>query len=99
MIGQAIAEIGDKQEIKGYIGTITDITDRKQAELDLLRVTQAVESTSDAIGIADLKGRSIYHNQAFVQQYGYTAEELNTAGGLTAIYPQTKMLREMFKTI
>ncbi|MEG4089925.1 PAS domain S-box protein [Microcoleus sp. Pol12B4] len=99
VIGQAIAEIGDKQEIKGYIGTITDISDRKQAELDLLRVTQAVESTSDAIGIADLTGRSFYHNQAFVQQYGYTAEELNTAGGLTAIYPQTKVLLEMFKTI
>ncbi|MEG4071858.1 PAS domain S-box protein [Microcoleus sp. Pol14C2] len=99
VIGQAIAEIGDKQEIKGYIGTITDISDRKQAELDLLRVTQAVESTSDAIGIADLTGRSFYHNQAFIQQYGYTAEELNTAGGLTAIYPQTKVLLEMFKTI
>ncbi|MEG4229516.1 PAS domain S-box protein [Microcoleus sp. N9_B2] len=99
VIGQAIAEIGDKQEIKGYIGTITDITDRKQAELNLLRVTQAVESTSDAIGIADLTGRSIYHNQAFVQRYGYTAEELNTAGGATAIYPKTKVLLEMFKTI
>ncbi|TAF32828.1 MAG: PAS domain S-box protein [Oscillatoriales cyanobacterium] len=86
-IGQAIAEIGDKQEIKGYIGSITDISDRKQAELDLLRVTQAVESTSDAIGIADLTGRSIYHNQAFIQRYGYTAEELNAA------------LLEMFKTI
>jgi PAS domain S-box-containing protein len=98
-IGQAIAEIGDNQEIKGYIGSITDISDRKQAELDLLRVTQAVESTSDAIGIADLTGRSIYHNQAFIQRYGYTAEELNTAGGATAIYPQTEVLLEMFKTI
>ncbi|MEG4282737.1 PAS domain S-box protein [Microcoleus sp. A006_D1] len=98
-IGQAIAEIGDKQEIKGYIGSITDISDRKQAELDLLRVTQAVESTSDAIGIADLTGRSIYHNQAFIQRYGYTAEELNAAGGATAIYPQTQVLLEMFKTI
>ena len=99
VIGQAIAEIGDKQEIKGYIGTITDISDRKQAELDLLRVTQAVESTSDAIGIADLTGRSIYHNQAFVQRYGYTAEELNTAGGAAALYSQTQVLVEMFKTI
>ena len=98
-IGQAVAEIGDGGEIKGYIGTITDISDRKQAELDLLRVTQAVESTSDAIGIADLRGRSIYHNQAFVQRYGYTVAELNTAGGATAIYPQTQVLVEMFKTI
>ncbi|WP_293128807.1 PAS domain S-box protein [Microcoleus sp. bin38.metabat.b11b12b14.051] len=99
VIGQAIAEIGDKQEIKGYIGSITDISDRKKAELDLLRVTQAVESTSDAIGIADLTGRSIYHNQAFVQRYGYTAEQLNTAGGAATIYPQTQVLLEMFKTI
>ncbi|PSB52491.1 histidine kinase [filamentous cyanobacterium Phorm 6] len=98
-IGQAVAEIGDGGEIKGYIGSITDISDRKQTELDLLRVTQAVESTSDAIGIADLTGRSIYHNQAFIQRYGYTAEELNTAGGATAIYPQTQVLLEMFKTI
>ncbi|MBE9183710.1 PAS domain S-box protein [Microcoleus sp. LEGE 07076] len=98
-IGQAIAEIGDGQEIKGYIGTITDISDRKQAELNLLRVTQAVESTSDAIGIADLTGRSIYHNQAFIQRYGYTAEELNTAGGATAIYPKTQVLLEMLKTL
>ncbi|MEG4322543.1 MULTISPECIES: PAS domain S-box protein [unclassified Microcoleus] len=99
VIGQAIAEIGENQEIKGYIGSITDISDRKKAELDLLRVTQAVESTSDAIGIADLTGRSIYHNQAFVQRYGYTAEQLNTAGGAAAIYPQTQVLLEMFKTI
>ena len=98
-IGQAIAEIGEKQQVKGYIGTITDISDRKQAELNLLRVTQAVESTSDAIGIADLTGRSIYHNQAFIQRYGYTAEELNAAGGAMAIYPQTQVLLEMFKTI
>ncbi|MEG3938311.1 PAS domain S-box protein [Microcoleus sp. S36b_A3] len=98
-IGQAIAEIGEQQDIKGYIGTITDITDRKQAELNLLRVTQAVESTSDAICIADLRGRSIYHNQAFVRRYGYTAEELNAAGGATAIYSQNQVLLEMFKTI
>jgi PAS domain S-box-containing protein len=46
-----------------------------------------------------LTGRSIYHNQAFVQRYGYTAEELNTAGGATALYSQTQVLVEMFKTI
>jgi PAS domain S-box-containing protein len=35
VIGQAVAEIGDGDEIKGYIGTITDISDRKQAEITL----------------------------------------------------------------
>ncbi|MFM9265283.1 PAS domain S-box protein [Tychonema sp. BBK16] len=99
VIGQAVAEIGGAGEIKGYVGTITDISDRKQAELDLLCVTQAVESTSDAIVIGDLKGRSIYHNQAFIQRYGYTAAELNVAGGAMVIYPENKVLLEMFKTL
>ncbi len=76
-----------------------DITSRKQAELDLLRVTQAVESTSDAIVIADLKGRSIYHNQAFIQGYGYTVAELNKAGGARVIYPKTQALLEMLKVL
>jgi len=76
-----------------------DITSRKQAELALLRVTQAVESTSDAIVIADLKGRSIYHNQAFIQRYGYTPAELNTAGGAMVIYPKNKVLLKMLKTL
>ncbi|XZO02411.1 MAG: PAS domain S-box protein [Microcoleus sp.] len=76
-----------------------DITSRKQAELDLLRVTQAVESTSDAIVIADLKGRSIYHNQAFIQGYGYTVAELNKAGGARVIYPKTQALLKIFKIL
>ncbi|MGL5060022.1 MAG: PAS domain S-box protein, partial [Microcoleus sp.] len=83
----------------GHYCFMKDISDRKQAELALLRVTQAVESTSDAIGISDLQGRSIYHNQAFIARYGYTASELNNSGGIATIYPQTKELLEMFKTL
>jgi len=38
----------------------------------LIRITQTVESTSDAIGMTDMSGRSIYHNHAFINLYGYT---------------------------
>ncbi|MCU0546429.1 MAG: PAS domain S-box protein [Oscillatoriaceae cyanobacterium Prado104] len=88
-----------QNNFSGHYCFMKDISDRKQAELELRRVTQAVESTSDAIGIADLQGRSIYHNQAFIQRYGYTAAELNSAGGIAAMYPQTTELLEIFKTI
>ena len=81
------------------VGSLTDISDRKQAELALLRVTQAVESTSDAIVLADLKGRSTYHNQAFMQRYGYTVAELNAAGGPIALYAQPQLWKQIFKTI
>jgi PAS domain S-box-containing protein len=81
------------------VGSMTDISDRKQSELALLKVTQAVESTSDAIIITDLKGRSIYHNQAFIQRYGYTVEELNAAGGPIVMYAKSDLWKQIFKTI
>ncbi len=81
------------------VGSMTDISDRKAAELALWRVTQAVESTSDAIAIADLKGRSIYHNQAFIQRYGYTVEELNDKSDSAALYLRPKSYKQIYRNI
>ncbi|MBE9184085.1 PAS domain S-box protein [Microcoleus sp. LEGE 07076] len=81
------------------VGSMTDISDRKQAELALLQVTQAVESTSDAIAIADLKGRSLYHNQAFIQRYGYRVEELNELGDRASLYVRPKTYKQIYKNI
>ncbi len=81
------------------VGSMTDISDRKQVELALLQVTQAVESTSDAIAIADLKGQSIYHNQAFIQRYGYTVEELNELGERAALYVRSTSYKKIYKNI
>jgi PAS domain S-box-containing protein len=36
VMGQAVPEIGSKNQVVGYIGTITDITQRKKAEEDIL---------------------------------------------------------------
>ena len=78
---------------------IFDITDRKNAELTLCLVTQAVDGASDAIAIADLDGYSIYHNQAFIQRYGYTVEQLNNAGGPAVMYAKSQELRKLFKVL
>jgi len=43
----------------------------------LNRIQQAIESASDAIGIGDMLGNSVYHNRAHVALFGYTVEELN----------------------
>ncbi|TAF30420.1 MAG: PAS domain S-box protein [Oscillatoriales cyanobacterium] len=80
-------------------GAIFDITPRKGAEMTLCLVTQAVDSASDAIAIADLDGCSIYHNQAFIQRYGYTVEELNNAGGPAVMYAKSQELRKLFKVL
>lgn len=74
-----------------------DITDRKIAEERLMLVNTAVESTSDAILIANLEHYTIYHNQAFRSLYGYTVEQLNERGGIEALFPsQTTTATKIF---
>jgi PAS domain S-box-containing protein len=43
----------------------------------LRRISQAVESASDAIGIGDMEGTSLYHNRAHIALFGYSVDELN----------------------
>ncbi|MFH7026701.1 MAG: PAS domain S-box protein [Heteroscytonema crispum UTEX LB 1556] len=77
----------DRQgNILGVIGIARDISERKAAEQELILLRKAMESTRDAISIADTTGKSIYHNPAFIDLLGYTAEELNAIGGSTKLY-------------
>lgn len=72
-----------------------DIGERKQREADMRRITAAVESSSDLIGIADATGQSVYQNRAMCDILGYTVEELNAAGGPSAIYTRLELLEEI----
>lgn len=80
-------------------GISTDITERKLAEESLLRFRKAIESTSDAIGIADITAEVIYLNPAFVKLFGYTLEELHAAGGPPAIYTSKAECEQIFATV
>ncbi len=82
--------------VKGLVLNFRDITVRKQARQTLLRVNAAIESTSDAIAIADPDGVDRYHNRAFQDLVGYSPEELNALGGPVALYAEQQKAREMF---
>ncbi|WP_392534157.1 ATP-binding protein [Nostoc sp. C117] len=77
----------------------SEIIERKKTEEALLRISKAVESVSDAIAIADVKGQSNYQNPAFIHLFGYTVDELNATGGPKAIYSNPLELESVLTTI
>jgi PAS domain S-box-containing protein len=85
-------------KFRGYRGMDRDITDRKVAEESLLRFCKAMESTSDAICMADITGKAIYVNSGFTELYEYTLEEFQTGGALT-IFQHPAELQQVFSTI
>jgi PAS domain S-box-containing protein len=82
------------------LAIVRDITERKRSEEALLRISKAVESSSDAIGMADYTGTHIYQNRAFSQLFEYeTVEEFNAAGGIPAVFADPGVGRQVFETI
>ncbi|WP_269684382.1 PAS domain S-box protein [Flavobacterium lacustre] len=49
VMGQAIPELNSENKVIGYIGTTTDITERKQAEEEFNKVHKKMEAVLDAI--------------------------------------------------
>jgi PAS domain S-box-containing protein len=58
------------------IGTAIDVTELKEAQEHLARLSIAVEQSPVAVMITDLDGRIEYTNPQFSRQTGYSAEEV-----------------------
>ncbi len=81
-------------------GFVFNISDRKETELNLLKITKALDSASDAIAIADSEGHHFYQNKALSNLFGYeTAEETEVAGGGVARIKDPAIAKEMFDNI
>jgi PAS domain S-box-containing protein len=88
-----------EEEVEYLIGMDEDITGRRSVENELLRITKAVESSSDAIGMSDPRGHHFYQNRAFTDLFAYTAQELEVAGGPPAAYVDRNIAQDVFKKI
>jgi PAS domain S-box-containing protein len=76
VFGQALPERRNGAEILGYIGTITDITDRKQAEQKIREQADLIDIASDAIFVRDLNNHITFWNRGAERLYGWTTAEI-----------------------
>ncbi len=76
-----------------------EVTEHKQAEKELLQLSKAVESASDAIAMADPRGKHIYQNRAFTELFGYTVKELDAAAGPPVVYVDKSVAQNLFENI
>ena len=58
------------------LGTLQDVTERHNHENELIKLSQAIEQSVNAVVITDLKHRIEYVNESFVRTTGYGKEEV-----------------------
>lgn len=75
-----VSETGDvirdeNGEAVRMLGVVQDITERKQAEEELRKLSRAVEQSPSTVVITDTEGKIEYVNPKFTEITGYTAAE------------------------
>ncbi|MBI3779365.1 MAG: PAS domain S-box protein [Gammaproteobacteria bacterium] len=75
VLAQASTELGAEGQVTGYVGTVTDITERKQAEAEMRKLSSVIEQTADSVVITDRNGVIQYVNPAYQAVTGYSPEE------------------------
>jgi PAS domain S-box-containing protein len=68
--GTAAPLLNGEDKIIGAIESIRDITERKRAEEELIRLSSVVKTSGDTIGIIDMEGKIIDVNEAALKMYG-----------------------------
>ncbi|HBW87834.1 MAG TPA: hypothetical protein DEG17_02800, partial [Cyanobacteria bacterium UBA11149] len=96
VICQALPEIGHDGEVIGYIGTVTDISDRKRAEIALQereeQLQLALEGSGDGFWDWNLETGNVYLSSRWLEMLGYEIHELPKEIGTweKLIHPEDK---------
>ena len=74
--GQGQPKFNERGEALSLIGTIQDITQRKQNEEKINKLNDAVDGTSEVVFMTDVEGCFTYVNCAFSLVYGHRPDEV-----------------------
>lgn len=78
------AETDSEGRIHRLVGSLQDITERKQIEHILQQHSHVLEHTPNAVYVSDQQGRIVYVNAAASHQTGFTRDQLiGTLAGLS----------------
>jgi PAS domain S-box-containing protein len=97
VLGQATAEFLDAGEVSGYVGTITDITERKRAEEERMHLATAIEQMAEGLIVTNKDWVIQYINPAVERMSGYSKSEL--IGKHSRILKSDKHDRAFYKNI
>ncbi len=76
MIGHGAPFTDMDGNFAGYVGSTVDISERRQAEVELRKLSLAVEQSANTIIITDRDGTVEYANPYFYALTGYSREEI-----------------------
>ncbi len=80
--------------IRHWVGTIEDITEKRRHKRQMDRLIQALESTTEGVGISEENGNVIFLNNAMRRLSGYDIDTLNHAGGPPVLYREDEAAQE-----
>jgi PAS domain-containing protein len=81
VMGQSIPELNSENQIVGYVGTVTDITERKQAEDRIFKERLLSETIINNLPgifyLYDESGKFLKWNENFELVTGYNSHEIS----------------------
>ena len=83
--------------VSGVFAAARDITDRKQAERQLVVLTTALEAAANGVVLVDKEGIILWANPAFSQMTGYAKEEI--LGQNPRFLKSSKQDQEFYKNL
>ena len=90
VIGQAVEIADEAGGITGYIGTLTDITEREAAAREIRAVRghllDAFESVGHGIMLTDADDRILLFNRSYAEHYGGPADEIKVGARFEDIF-------------